>query len=115
MAASPQPLPDPFSDEFLRRLEYLHVVARRLVAGGARGERRARKPGAGIEFADHRDYSLGDDPRYLDWSAYGRLERLLVRLFDEEQELEVHLLLDSSGSMGRGLKFDRARQVAAAL
>src|SRR5262249_5926185 len=56
-----------------------------------------------------------DDPRYLDWSAYGRLERLLVRLFDEEQELEVHLLLDSSASMGRGAKFDRARQVAAAL
>jgi uncharacterized protein (DUF58 family) len=106
---------DPLSEEFLARLEYLHVVARRLVSGRERGERRARRPGSGIEFADHRDYARGDDPRYLDWNAYGRLGRLLVRLFEEEQELAVHLIVDTSASMGRGAKFDRARQVAAAL
>ena len=66
-----------FDQAFLKKLEYLHVVARKVFAGRMRAERRSRKTGAGVEFADHRDYAPGDDPRYLDWSVYGRMDRLL--------------------------------------
>jgi uncharacterized protein (DUF58 family) len=106
-----------FDDAFLRKLEYLAVVSRRLVAGRMRGERRSRKAGSGIEFADHRDYAAGDDLRYLDWNLYGRLDRLLVRLFEEEEDLLVYVLLDASGSMrlGQPPKLAHASQLAAAL
>lgn len=106
-----------FDETFLKKLELLHIVSRKVYAGRLRAERRARKIGAGIEFADHRVYAPGDDLRYLDWGVYGRLERLLVRLFEEEEDLHVHLLLDTSASMATGTppKLDYARQVVAAL
>ena len=106
-----------FDEAFLRRLELLAVVARKVKSGQRRGERRSRRLGTGLEFADHRDYAPGDDLRYLDWGAYGRLGRLLVRLFEEEEDLYVHLLLDASASMagGRPPKHDYARRVVAAL
>jgi uncharacterized protein (DUF58 family) len=106
-----------FDEAFLKKLEYLAVVSRKLFAGRLRAERRSRKTGAGVEFADHRDYTIGDDLRYLDWGVYGRLGRLLVRLFEEEEDLHVYLLLDASASMATGAppKFDYARQVVAAL
>jgi uncharacterized protein (DUF58 family) len=102
---------------FLKKLEYLAVVSRKLFAGRLRAERRSKKTGAGVEFADHRDYAAGDDLRYLDWGVYGRLGRLLVRLFEEEEDLHIYLLLDASASMGTGAppKLDYARQVVAAL
>jgi uncharacterized protein (DUF58 family) len=73
--------------------------------------------GAGIEFADHRDYAPGDDLRYLDWNLYGRMERLLVRLFEEDEDLSIYVLFDASASMGTGTprKIDLAMQVGAAL
>ena len=106
-----------FDEAFLRKLEYLAVVSRRMFTAGSRGERRSRRVGSGIEFADHRSYCPGDDLRYLDWSAYGRLGRLLVRMFEEEEDLPVYLLLDTSGSMGTGTpaKLTYAARVAAAL
>lgn len=106
-----------FDEVFLKKLEYLAVVSRKLFAGRLRAERRSRRTGAGVEFADHRDYTVGDDLRYLDWGVYGRLGRLLVRLFEEEEDLHVYLLLDASASMATGAppKFDYARQVVAAL
>ena len=72
--------------------------------------------GAGIEFADHRDYTPGDDLRYLDWNLYGRMQRLLVRLFEEDEDLSIYVLFDASASMGTGTppKLDLAMQVGAA-
>ncbi|MDY0062695.1 MAG: DUF58 domain-containing protein [Myxococcota bacterium] len=106
-----------FDDDFLQRLELLAVVARKVLGGVAKAERRARRIGQGIEFADHRDYHPGDDFRYIDWNIYGRLDRLLLRLFEEEEDLFIYLLPDLSTSMGAGRppKWDYARQVAAAL
>jgi uncharacterized protein (DUF58 family) len=102
-----------FDEAFLKKLEYLYVVSRKVFSGRMRAERRTRKTGSGVEFADHRDYTHGDDLRYLDWSAYGRLDKLLLRLFEEEEDLHIYLLVDVSASM-KG-KLDYALKVAAAL
>ena len=93
------------------------MVARRLAKSSLRGERRSRARGHSIEFADYRNYVSGDDLRYLDWSLYGRLDRLFVRLYEEERELPVTVFLDASESMtfGQPRKFDFARQVVAAI
>jgi uncharacterized protein (DUF58 family) len=106
-----------FDQRFLRKLEYLAVVTKRTFLGQIRAERRSRRVGAGIEFADHRDYAAGDDLRYLDWNLYGRMERLLVRLFEEDEDLSIYVLIDASASMGIGAppKLDVAMQVGAAL
>ena len=108
-------MPLRFQDDFLKKLEYLHVVSRREFAGQNRADRRTPKRGRGIEFADHRPYTPGDDFRLIDWKAYKRLNRLLVRLFDEEQDLPIYLMIDVSASMAEPAKFDLARRVAAAL
>jgi uncharacterized protein (DUF58 family) len=108
-------MPLRFEDDFLKKLEYLHVVSRRAFAGNSRADRRTRKRGRGLEFADHRGYSAGDDFRHIDWKAYQRLGRLLLRLFDEEQDLPIYLFIDSSRSMAEPAKFDQARRIAAAL
>jgi len=106
-----------FDERFLRKLEYLAVVTKRAFAGQARADRRSRRVGAGIEFADHRDYTPGDDLRYLDWNLYGRMERLLVRLFEEDEDLSIYVLVDTSASMGMGTppKLEVAMQIGAAL
>ncbi|HET6284893.1 MAG TPA: DUF58 domain-containing protein [Polyangia bacterium] len=106
-----------FDDRFLRKLEYLSVVVRRTFSGQLRAERRSRRVGSGIEFADHRDYAMGDDLRYLDWNLYGRMERLMVRLFEQDEDLSISVLLDASASMGVGHppKLQTAMQVGAAL
>jgi uncharacterized protein (DUF58 family) len=104
-----------FDEAFLRKLEYLSIVARRVFGGGLRADRRSRKVGAGIEFADHRAYAAGDDLRYVDWNVYARMERLLLRLFEEEEDLHVYLLVDTSASMQASGKLDQALQIAAAL
>lgn len=108
---------DLFDEEFQRRLEYLAIVSRRVYAGRTRAERRSRKTGAGIEFADHREYVAGDDFRYLDWNVYQRHGRLLLRLFEEEEDLSVYVLLDTSSSMAFGSppKIDYGKKLAAAL
>lgn len=104
-----------FEDDFLKKLEHLQVISRRAFVGQSRSDRRARKRGRGLEFADHRGYSAGDDFRHIDWKAYQRLGRLLLRLFDEEQDLPIYLFIDSSRSMAEPAKFDQARRIAAAL
>jgi uncharacterized protein (DUF58 family) len=108
-------MPLRFQDEFLKKLEYLQVVSRREFAGRNRADRRTPKKGRGIEFADHRQYARGDDFRHIDWKAYKRVNRLLLRLFEEEQDLPIYLILDVSGSMAETAKFDLARRIAAAL
>lgn len=106
-----------FDDEFQRKLDYLAVVSRRLFAGGLRAERRTKKSGSGVEFADRREYFSGDDFRYLDWNVYQRFGRLLVRLFEEEEDLAIYFIIDQSRSMafGEGQKLRYAKRLAAAL
>lgn len=103
--------------EFLRRLERLRLVSRRVFAGRTWGERRSKKRGASVEFADFRNYTHGDDLRHLDWNAFGRLDKLFLKLFVEEEDLSVYVLIDASKSMtfGRPPKFDYARRAAGAL
>ena len=110
----PNPLLTP---ELLRRLEQFQLLAARRAKSSARGERRSRSRGQSVEFADYRNYVHGDDFRYLDWNLYGRLERLFLKLYEEERELPVRIFLDASESMtfGEPRKFDFARQVAAAI
>jgi uncharacterized protein (DUF58 family) len=104
-----------FDAAFLKKLEQLRVVSMRAFVGRERADRLARKRGRGLEFADYRQYTPGDDVRHIDWKAYKRLNRLLLRLFDEEQDLPVYLFLDASRSMAADAKFDQARRLAAAL
>jgi len=106
-----------FNEEFLKKLEYLHVVSRKVFAGRIKAERKTRKTGSGIEFADHRKYYSGDDFRYIDWNLYGRIDKLLLRLFEEEEDLYIYILIDCSKSMaiGNPMKLHYAMQVGAAL
>jgi uncharacterized protein (DUF58 family) len=106
-----------FDDRFLKTLEHLHLVSRKVFAGNLRAERRTRKVGSGIEFADHRTYARGDDFRYIDWNLYGRIDKLLLRLFEEEEDLHIYIMVDCSDSMAIGAppKMHYAMKVAAAL
>jgi uncharacterized protein (DUF58 family) len=106
-----------FDDEFLKKLEYLNIMSKRLFTGQMRAKRRTKKRGTGLEFADYRSYVSGDDFRHLDWKAYLRLNRLILKLFEEEQDLPIYFFVDSSQSMnfGKPAKLDYARHVAAAL
>lgn len=109
--------------ELLRRLEQFQLLAARRAKSSAKGERRSRARGQSVEFADHRSYVPGDDFRYLDWNLFGRLDKLFLKLYEEERELPVRIFLDASESMtfgevlahGHPSKFDFARQVAAAI
>ena len=91
-----------FDEPFLRKLEQLAILSRRAMAGQLQGERRSPKRGQSVEFADFRPYSMGDDFWRIDWNAYARLERFFVKLFVEEEDLTVHLLVDTSRSMDWG-------------
>ncbi len=120
--ASPSMLPsdiDPtvFDEAFLRQLQRLTLLVKMPVRGGLKGARRSVRRGQSIEFADYRECALGDDLRQLDWNVYARLEKLFVKLFIEEEDLTVTLLLDASASMssGRPDKLVFAKRAAAAL
>lgn len=106
-----------FDDNFLETLAYLNIIARKILSGQMKAERRSRKKGVSVEFADHRPYSPGDDFRFIDWSVYFRTDHLFLKLFEEEEDLHIYLLLDCSGSMGFGDpdKFIYARRLAAAI
>src|SRR5689334_796907 len=90
-----------FDSEFLKKLEYLSLVSRRVFRGQILAQRRTMQLGGGIEFADHRDYTPGDDFRYLDWNAYARHGELLLKRCHEEEDLHVYILLDRSRSRWR--------------
>lgn len=106
-----------FPPDFLTRLEYLSIISKRVFRGSLLAQRRTMQMGSGIEFSDHREYNSGDDLRYLDWNVYARHGDLLLKRFQEEQDLHVYLMLDCSRSMafGQPAKFDLARHLAAAL
>ncbi|TMB70538.1 MAG: DUF58 domain-containing protein [Chloroflexi bacterium] len=101
----------------LRRLEALALQVRRAVSGQMGGERRSNRRGQSVEFADYRNYTPGDDFRLIDWNAYARLDRFMLRLFVAEEELPLSLFVDLSGSMdwGKPNKADTARQLAGAI
>ena len=109
---------EPFTPGFFRRLQQLKIHTRRAFLGSRQGIHRSSRRGHGLEFSDFRVYAPGDDFRHIDWGVYGRTDRLYVRQFREEQDLNVSILLDSSASMrfpeGEG-KFDMARNLALAL
>lgn len=109
-----QPL---FDDNFLETLEYLHIIARKILSGQMKAERRSRQKGVSVEFADHRPYSPGDDFRFIDWNVFFRTEQLFLKLFEEEEDLYIYLLLDCSGSVDFGIpyKFHYLRRLAAAI
>ena len=106
-----------FDSDFLKKLEYLSLISKRVFRGSLMAQRRTMQMGSGIEFADHREYAPGDDFRYIDWNLFARLDELLLKRFQEEEDLHVYFLIDASRSMafGNPPKFDFARQVAAAL
>jgi uncharacterized protein (DUF58 family) len=90
---------DPF---FMSRLDSLDVLSRKILQGKLQGERRSKRRGQSVEFADHRPYVAGDDLRFVDWNVYGRLEQLFLKLFLEEQDLTIHIVADASASMSFG-------------
>jgi len=111
-----------FDSAFLAKLEQLVLLSKKLFRGEHRAERRSRETGSSLEFADYRNYTPGDDLRSIDWNIYGRLDRLFVKLFEQEQDLDLHFLIDASASMrwqpegaARVSKFDQARRIAASL
>jgi uncharacterized protein (DUF58 family) len=105
------------SSEFMARLDQLDLVSRKLLAGKLKGERRSKRRGQSVEFADYRNYVIGDDLRFIDWNIYGRLDRLFLKLFLEEEDLSLYILLDVSKSCDFGTPNKAAylKQVAAAL
>jgi uncharacterized protein (DUF58 family) len=108
-----------FDETTLRKLRQLSLVARQVRAGAIKGERRSTHRGSSVEFADYRSYAPGDDLRRLDWNVYARLERPFIKLLEEEEDLAVHVLVDSSRSMdwgeGSQHKFNYALWLTAAL
>ena len=108
---------DVFDEQFLQRLEYLRMVSRKIAAGKFRARRETETAGSGIDFADHRQYTPGDDVRNIDWRLYRRTENLFVKRYEEERDLHIHFLVDTSASMhiGEPNKWSLARKIAAAL
>ena len=103
--------------QFMARLDQLDVMSRKLLAGKMKGERRSKRRGQSVEFADYRNYVIGDDLRFIDWNIYARLERLFLKLFLEEEDLSLYILVDISKSCDFGTpnKAFYLKQVAAAL
>ena len=111
-----------FDSAFLAKLEQLYLLSKKLSRGAHRAERKSRQTGSSLEFADYRNYSIGDDLRSIDWNIYSRLDRLFVKLYEQEQDLQIYLLIDASASMrwkaagdSTTSKFDQARRIAASL
>src|SRR5579864_1699229 len=113
-ATQTPPLLEP---QFLHRLEQLELVSRKIFLGRMKGERKSKRKGQSVEFADYRNYVIGDDLRFLDWNLFARLEKLFIRLFMEEEDLHFYVLIDNSLSMDFGTpsKLLYAKQIAAAL
>ena len=106
-----------FDSEFLKKLEYLYIISKKIFAGRIKAERRSTRRGVSVEFADYRNYTAGDDFRYIDWNAFARLDELLLKLYEEREDLHIYFLVDASRSMTYGElpKLMYAKRVAAAL
>jgi len=108
---------DLLSPDFIAQLERFALLSRRAFRGRVKGERKSPRKGISVEFSDYRQYGAGDDVRYVDWNIYGRLDRLYLKLFVDEEDLCLHLLVDASASMDYGAptKLDYAARLAVAL
>ena len=106
-----------FDGDFLKKLEYLYIVSKKIFAGRIKAERRSTRRGTSVEFADYRNYTPGDDFRYIDWNAFARFDELLLKLYEEREDLHIYFLVDASQSMTYGAlpKLIYAKRVAAAL
>jgi len=113
----PEKVDELLGSQLMSSLDRLDVVARKIFSGKTQGERRSRRRGMSVEFADYRQYTSGDDLRFIDWNVYARLDRLFMKIFLEEEELTLGIAIDSSASMeyGNPNKFDFARRLAMAL
>ena len=113
----PRSIEDLLDSGMIARIERLDYASRKIFAGKLKGERRSKKRGESVEFADHRPYVTGDDVRHIDWNVFARLDHLFMKLFIEEEDLALHVVLDASGSMdcGEPGKFFYAQQLAMAL
>jgi uncharacterized protein (DUF58 family) len=105
------------TSEFMARLDQLDVISRKILAGKMKGERRSKRRGQSVEFADFRNYTIGDDLRFIDWNIYARLDKLFLKLFLEEEDLALYVLLDVSASTqyGNPNKLMWMKRMAAAL
>ena len=105
------------SQEFMRRLDGISLLLQKSVAGHLRGQHRSKRTGIGMIFSDYRPYTAGDDVRNLDWATYMRLDRLVLRMFEEEADTPIYILIDNSQSMGNleADKFETAKKFAAVL
>ncbi len=113
----PSSLEDLLPADLIARLDRLDITSRKVLTGKLKGERRSKKRGESVEFADHRPYVVGDDLRHIDWNIFGRLDRLFLKLFLEEEDLSLHLVIDASASADTGepSKFFLMQQLAMAL
>ena len=102
MSPSARRLTDLLDPAFMNRLDSLDVLSRKILQGKLQGERRSKRRGQSVEFADHRPYVVGDDLRFVDWNIYGRLDQLFLKLFLEEQDMTIHIAMDTSSSMSFG-------------
>ena len=120
MSATAKPLrklDDLLDSRLMAKLDAIDVVSRKIFSGKVQGERRSKRRGQSIDFADFRPYVHGDDLRFVDWNIFGRLDRLFLKMFLEEEDLSLIIALDTSASMRGGSPdtFDYARKVAMAL
>ncbi|MCH2161053.1 MAG: DUF58 domain-containing protein [Phycisphaerales bacterium] len=116
-SSRPKRVDDLLDGRLMARLDHLDVVSRKIFNGRIQGERRSKRRGQSVEFADFRPYVPGDDLRFVDWNIYGRLDRLFLKIFLEEEDLSLVVAVDTSASMhwGDPGKFDFARRLAMAL
>jgi uncharacterized protein (DUF58 family) len=113
----PQSLEDLLDAQLVARLSALDITSRKVLSGKLKGERRSKRRGESVEFADHRPYAVGDDLRHIDWNIFGRLDRLFLKLFLEEEDLSLHIVIDASASHDSGVpsKFLLMQKLACAL
>jgi uncharacterized protein (DUF58 family) len=112
----PETIDDLLDAELVSRISRLDYTSKRIFSGKLRGERRSKKRGESVEFADHRPYVSGDDIRHIDWNIYGRLDRLFLKLFLEEEDLSLSVVIDcsASGDCGEPNKFLYMQKLAMA-
>ena len=105
------------SAETMAKLERMELVSRKIFRGRMKGERRSKRKGQSVEFADFRNYVSGDDLRFIDWNLFARMDRLYLKIFLEEEDLHFYTIIDDSMSMdfGEPSKFFVAKQIAASL
>lgn len=113
----PATMDELLDSRLIAQISSLDLTSRKIFAGKLKGERRSKKKGESVEFADHRPYVSGDDLRHIDWNIFGRLDRLFLKLFMEEEDLSLHVVIDAteSSDCGSPHKFAYAQKLAMAL